>query len=290
MVVVAERLAGGSVARRFSCKRRCNTRRFGVTVTKAVSKGAGELGEGVAEGADVTGRGKKAKHALVRAITGLRVDMAAAAGERGVLGLAEEMPERYRETFRQLFENYKGELAKKYGEREADRVAIRMFKEMAKVYAEEMRVGYTFPAYHEAVRGPPFDYFALGNEYVSHLIDWRTSLVRNIDAFAEMDAATKRGENVFLLSNHQTEADAAFFPLLLDSKFPGFGERMVFVAGDRVVTDMLAKPFSMGRNLLCVHSKRHLDDDPSLKCAPHAFCTTLHYIPPCPSSLSGLAS
>ncbi|KAK4389713.1 Glycerol-3-phosphate acyltransferase, chloroplastic [Sesamum angolense] len=33
---------------------------------------------------------------------------------------------------------------------------------------------------------------------------------------------------------------------------------------DRVVTDPLCKPFSMGRNLLCVYSKKHLNDDPEL--------------------------
>jgi hypothetical protein len=33
----------------------------------------------------------------------------------------------------------------------------------------------------------------------------------------------------------------------------------------RVVTDPLCKPFSMGRNLFCVHSKKHLDDVPELK-------------------------
>ena len=40
---------------------------------------------------------------------------------------------------------------------------------------------------------------------------------------------------------------------------------MTYVAGDRVVTDLLCKPFSMGKNLLCVHSKKHMDDDPALK-------------------------
>ena len=42
---------------------------------------------------------------------------------------------------------------------------------------------------------------------------------------------------------------------------------MTYVAGDRVVTDLLCKPFSMGKNLLCVHSKKHMNDDPSQKSA-----------------------
>lgn len=46
---------------------------------------------------------------------------------------------------------------------------------------------------------------------------------------------------------------------------PGLGEQVTYVAGDRVVTDLLCKPFSMGKNLLCVHSKKHMDDDLELK-------------------------
>lgn len=35
--------------------------------------------------------------------------------------------------------------------------------------------------------------------------------------------------------------------------------------GDRVVADPLCKPFSMGRNLFCVHSRKRMDDIPELK-------------------------
>nr|ACU19378.1 unknown [Glycine max] len=39
---------------------------------------------------------------------------------------------------------------------------------------------------------------------------------------------------------------------------------MTYVAGDRVITDPLSKPFSIGRNLICVYSKKHMLDDPAL--------------------------
>ena len=38
-----------------------------------------------------------------------------------------------------------------------------------------------------------------------------------------------------------------------------------YIAGDRVVADPLCKPFSMGRNLFCVHSRKRMDDIPELK-------------------------
>jgi glycerol-3-phosphate O-acyltransferase len=40
---------------------------------------------------------------------------------------------------------------------------------------------------------------------------------------------------------------------------------MVFVAGHRVTTDPLAVPFSRGRNLLSIYSKKYVDADPEKK-------------------------
>ena len=53
--------------------------------------------------------------------------------------------------------------------------------------------------------------------------------------------------------------------MLLDTEYPGFAESTIFVAGDRVTTDLLAQPFSMGRNLLCIFSKKHIENPPELK-------------------------
>lgn len=77
--------------------------------------------------------------------------------------------------------------------------------------------------------------------------------------------STFPGENVVLLANHQTEADPAVWALLLESRFPKLATEVAYVAGDRVITDPLCIPFSLGRNLYCVHSKKHLNDVPELK-------------------------
>jgi glycerol-3-phosphate O-acyltransferase len=50
-----------------------------------------------------------------------------------------------------------------------------------------------------------------------------------------------------LISNHQSEADPAVISLLLEAQSPFIGENIKCVAGDRVITDPLCKPFSMGR-------------------------------------------
>jgi glycerol-3-phosphate O-acyltransferase len=42
---------------------------------------------------------------------------------------------------------------------------------------------------------------------------------------------------------------------------------MVFVAGHRVTTDPLAVPFSRGRNLICIYSKKYIEFPPEEKSA-----------------------
>lgn len=54
--------------------------------------------------------------------------------------------------------------------------------------------------------------------------------------------------------------------LLLEYTHPRLATDVFYVAGDRVVSDHLCKPFSMGRNLFCVHSKKHMvNDEPAVK-------------------------
>ncbi|CAN6324444.1 unnamed protein product [Urochloa humidicola] len=122
---------------------------------------------------------------------------------------------------------------------------------------------FTFPPYHKAVR-EPFDYYMFGQNYIRPLVDFRNSYVGNISLFHDMEEKLHQGHNVVLMSNHQTEADPAIISLLLEKTNPWISENIVYVAGDRVITDPLCKPFSMGRNLICVFSKKHMNDYPEL--------------------------
>ena len=126
------------------------------------------------------------------------------------------------------------------------------------------RTAFTFPSHHERIL-EPYNYYNFGQRYIRGLVDFTTSMLGNEEGFEEIQEQLKRGENVVLLANHQTEADPAVFALLLEAKFPELATDVIYVAGDRVVTDPLCKPFSMGRNLFCVHSKKHMGDDPDIK-------------------------
>jgi glycerol-3-phosphate O-acyltransferase len=131
---------------------------------------------------------------------------------------------------------------------------------------EQLDDPFTFEPYHQQILAP-FDYYHYGVEFLRPLVDKARSSVRgraNLDRIATQLAA---GDNVIFLANHQTEGDPQAISLLLEDHYPAVGQEMIFVAGERVTTDPLAVPFSMGRNLLCIYSKRYIDNPPDQKTA-----------------------
>lgn len=115
-----------------------------------------------------------------------------------------------------------------------------------------------FTPVHKAVRSP-IDYYHVGNEIFRPLVNTEASTVQKTETIEKIIGLLKNGENVVLFANHQIEADPQAISILLDDKFPGFAENMMFVAGERVITDPMAIPFSMGRNLFCIYSKKYFD-------------------------------
>ncbi|RYY84654.1 hypothetical protein EON63_08790 [archaeon] len=65
---------------------------------------------------------------------------------------------------------------------------------------------YQFSPYHPAVRAP-FDYYAWGNDFIRPLIIQQQSRLVGEEHAREILSYIERGENVCILSNHQTEAD-----------------------------------------------------------------------------------
>jgi len=139
-------------------------------------------------------------------------------------------------------------------------VLTKLFKQVL----EKSKDPHKFEPYHQAMR-EPFDFYALGNDFATGVINREDSELIGMDKVEEIKAKVAAGDNVVLLANHQSEADPQMLSVLLDPVHPGVAEEMIFVAGDRVTTDLLAQPFSMGRNLLCIFSKKHVENPPELK-------------------------
>jgi glycerol-3-phosphate O-acyltransferase len=129
---------------------------------------------------------------------------------------------------------------------------------------------YTFDVVHEALRGDDdsgdIDFYEFGCDFFRSVMNLHDSLIMGADMVQQMQEQLDAGENVILLANHQSEADPQCVSAGLE--LLGVGDmavNMIYVAGHKVTTDPLAVPFSMGRNLLCIHSKKHIDADPETK-------------------------
>ncbi|KAL9242667.1 hypothetical protein vseg_016649 [Gypsophila vaccaria] len=172
------------------------------------------------------------------------------------------LPGNVASALEELYENYRNAVFSSENPH-AEEIVLSNMSAMFNCVLLDMQDPYIFAPYHKAVR-EPYDYYAFGQNYIRPLIDFGSSYVGNIAIFNEMEEKLREGHNVILMSNHQTEADPAVIALLLEETNPHIAENMTYVAGDRVVTDPLCKPFSMGRNLLCVYSKKHMYDVPEL--------------------------
>jgi glycerol-3-phosphate O-acyltransferase len=138
------------------------------------------------------------------------------------------------------------------------------FLTFLKLVEEHCANPFIFEPYHEQIR-TPFDYYTFGLDFLRPLVDKKNSSVHGLKNLAEIATHLKTGHNVILLANHQIEGDPQAISLLLEDAYPQIAEKMIFVAGERVITDPLAVPFSMGRNLLCIYSKRYIDNPPEEK-------------------------
>ncbi|CAL0331600.1 unnamed protein product [Lupinus luteus] len=162
----------------------------------------------------------------------------------------------------ELYENYKSAVFQSGDPKAEETVLSNMSRLLDRIFLD-VTDPFVFQPHHKAKR-EPFDYYTFGQNYIRPLVEFRNSYVGNISVFIEIEEKLKQGHNIILMSNHQTEADPAIISLLLEKRLSYFAENLTYVAGDRVVTDPLCKPFSIGRNLICVYSKKHMLDDPEL--------------------------
>lgn len=129
---------------------------------------------------------------------------------------------------------------------------------------QQKKEPYPFGCFHKAMRSP-IDYYQMGLEIIRPLIDLLHSKLHGQDQLVAITNSIMRGENVFLFGNHQIEAEPQVISLMLEEKFPHLAKEMIFVAGQRVTTDPFTVPFSLGRNLFCIYSKRYFDSFPDTK-------------------------
>lgn len=139
-----------------------------------------------------------------------------------------------------------------------------LFCDYLELVEKQFLAPYQFEPYHQKVKHP-FDFEAFSLSFIRPLIVFERSTIDGEQRFKEIDHACQRQENVILFANHQTEPDPQILNLMLRDKFPDLADKMIFVAGHRVTTDPMAVPSSLGSNLICIYSKKHIENPPELK-------------------------
>lgn len=145
------------------------------------------------------------------------------------------------------------------------------YKEHAKLFftyldlvKKQIAHPYAFEPYHKK-NIHPFDHHRFGVELFRPLVDKAQSVLEFAENLKRMQTQLEAGENVILFANHQTEVDPQLINIILETCYPQMAADMIFVAGDRVITDPIAVPISQGCNMLCIYSKRYIDIPPDKK-------------------------
>eukprot|EP00178_Gracilaria_changii_P019697 TRINITY_DN570_c0_g1_i1.p1 TRINITY_DN570_c0_g1~~TRINITY_DN570_c0_g1_i1.p1 ORF type:complete len:490 (-),score=51.87 TRINITY_DN570_c0_g1_i1:7032-8501(-) len=142
-----------------------------------------------------------------------------------------------------------------------------MFSTLLELCRRTIEDPYDFSSYHRRIRHP-FDHYKFGFDFSSALLNRTKSSITGIENIREAENYVRQGHNVVFLSNHQSEGDPYALDFMLDwiaGCDRHFCEKLVFMAGDRVRNDPMVAPFSAGRNLLTVYSKKHINDEPELR-------------------------
>eukprot|EP00276_Gloeochaete_wittrockiana_P008878 CAMPEP_0184657758 /NCGR_PEP_ID=MMETSP0308-20130426/21745_1 /TAXON_ID=38269 /ORGANISM="Gloeochaete witrockiana, Strain SAG 46.84" /LENGTH=350 /DNA_ID=CAMNT_0027096003 /DNA_START=172 /DNA_END=1221 /DNA_ORIENTATION=- len=172
-----------------------------------------------------------------------------------------EIPQRAASILNEFHRSYRDALI---GAGKDPIVADKIFVTLSSLVRDQCISPYHFESYHKQVV-EPFDFFVWGNEFLRPLVNFSESTLEGNAQLNQLKQQLADGHNVILLANHQTEADPGLLSLLLETENEDLAKNMIFIAGDRVLSDPLCTPFTLGRNCLTVFSKRHHDDVEELK-------------------------
>jgi glycerol-3-phosphate O-acyltransferase len=139
-----------------------------------------------------------------------------------------------------------------------------IFEHFIELVVDKIQHPYAFSIFHQSIR-QPFDYYQFGLDFIRPFVDFSRSKIFGMESLKSIQDQLDKGENVILFANHQTEPDPQIISLLLETTYPKLGSEIIFVAGHRVISDPLAIPLSLGCNLLCIYSKKHMSYPPEEK-------------------------
>lgn len=179
------------------------------------------------------------------------------------LSLAEEegvLKKKYIQLLKGFYLSYLKSAPSSHHQKETEALFLYFLDELEK----QKDKPFQFELYHQKIRRP-FDFYQFGLTFLKPLVDRKSSYLLGEENLQQIEKQLKQKQNVILFANHQTESDPLILSILLEEKFAYIGEKIIYVAGERVIADPLAIPFSMGCDLLCIYSKKYIAHPPEKK-------------------------
>ncbi|CAA9990789.1 glycerol-3-phosphate 1-O-acyltransferase, putative [Plasmodium knowlesi strain H] len=103
-------------------------------------------------------------------------------------------------------------------------------------------------------------------QFWSQLIDKENSKFRGTEHIEKMEKWIEQGHNIIIFSNHHIEADANIIKYFFHiHNANNISRKIIFIGGHKIRADPLSRPFSVSANLLCIYSKKYIENPPELK-------------------------
>ena len=119
---------------------------------------------------------------------------------------------------------------------------VPVLKQYLALVEDQIEAPYAFAPFHEAwtaANGSPVDHLAMDTEFMAPMLDRSDSVLLGEENLLKIEAQLAAGDNVVMLSNHQTEADPSAWSFILGEAHADLARDLILVAGDRVTTDLL---------------------------------------------------
>ncbi|KJP88192.1 hypothetical protein AK88_02139 [Plasmodium fragile] len=103
-------------------------------------------------------------------------------------------------------------------------------------------------------------------QFWSQLIDHENSKFKGTQHIDQMEKWIEQGHNIIIFSNHHIEADANIIKYFFHiHNASNISRNIIFIGGHKIRADPLSRPFSVSANLLCIYSKKYIENLPQLR-------------------------
>lgn len=167
------------------------------------------------------------------------------------------LPEKYYSILRNFYFSYKKAVENTISEKEL----FFNFETYVDLLKNQFLHSHEFPIFSQKERSP-FDFYQFSINFMKPLIILEKSKLDGEKNIKKIEEQIQRKENVILLANHQVESEPIAISILLKDHYENISSQIIYIAGERVIKDPVAAIFARGCDILCIYSKKYIENPP----------------------------